>query len=69
MYTFLFSCPKTGTAVEGWTMLPFTLDHFVMQRCAACGGTHFVTPATGQKSSYPTEVGKNARHKGDEGEG
>ncbi|HET7922837.1 MAG TPA: hypothetical protein VFM15_08805 [Gammaproteobacteria bacterium] len=50
-------------------MLPFTLDHFVMQRCAACGGTHFVTPATGQKSSYPTEVGKNARHKGDEGEG
>lgn len=50
-------------------MLPFTLDHFVMQACTACGGTHLVTPASGQKRSYPTKVGKNARYKSDEGEG
>ena len=62
MYTFLFTCPKTGTAVEGWTMLPFTLDHFVMQRCAACGGAHLLNPATGKRpDEEPTdEANSNA---------
>jgi hypothetical protein len=50
MLRFMFRCPKTAYIAQGVVPSKKTGDkpRYRLVRCAACRGTHFVDPATGE---------------------
>jgi hypothetical protein len=50
MATFVFQCPNNGARVQGWTIehMSDDADAYARVKCTACGGIHYVNPATGK---------------------
>lgn len=49
MTSFVFTCPITGTKVQGWTAnSPAANDNYEAIHCTACGRLHLVSPTSGR---------------------
>ncbi len=60
---YIYRCPTTGHNVQGSLTEPAGgADHFVAERCIACGQVHLVNTATGELRGGKAEPpGKDRR--------